>query len=183
MLKLLSRFFLPVKHNVQTSIQLLVESSLATLWFDILPLYTIPFMINLIETKNFDQFFKFSYIIFAVYFVFWLLGVYLRKWDFQAKYVFTVWVEETFRKKLILKDNLAMDVLGTGKVQSLVQKGMSDWVEAVWQILYQLPKVFLTVMTGVLIMKGLGCLLGLLLTVKFCFLLLLLLSLLLYLQL
>lgn len=156
MLNILSRFFLPVRGNMLVSSQLLLESSLATIWFDILPLFIIPYIISLIEAKNFDLFFKFSYIMFATYFVFWLLGVYLRKWDFQTKYVFIYWMEETFRKKLILKDNLAMDILGTGKVQTLIQKGMYDWVEAVWQILYQLPKVFLTVFTGVFIMKGLG---------------------------
>jgi ABC-type multidrug transport system fused ATPase/permease subunit len=156
MFQSLKRFFLPVYKNKVASLQLVIESSVGTIWFDILPLFIIPFAIQLIQDKNYDKLTWYSLIIFGVYIVFWTAGVFLRKWDYQAKYKYEAWVEGTFRKKLILKDNLAMDVLGTGKVQSLIQKGIFSWIDGVWQILYQVPKVLLTLITGVFLMKDFG---------------------------
>ncbi len=156
MLEKTKRLFLPALNNKKVSLKLLVESSISSVWFDVLPLLTIPFAIQLIQNKNYDQLLQFIFVLFGVYIFLWLISLNVRKWDFEAKYDFATWIEGSFRKKVILKDNLAMDILGTGKVQTLVQKGVSDWVEAVWQILYQIPKVALSIVTGLFIMRSFG---------------------------
>jgi ATP-binding cassette subfamily B protein len=156
MLQIMRRLFLPVTAHPGVSLKLLLESALGSFWFDVIPLFSIPYAILLVQDKKYDDLFQFSLIIFGVYVVLWVVHLFTRQWDFQAKYAYQNWVEENFRKKIILKDNLSMDVLGTGKVQSLVQKGMHDWVEAVWQIFYQIPRVVLSLVTGVFIMKNFG---------------------------
>lgn len=156
MLKMIHRLFLPAIANKISTLKLLSESSLGAIWFDIIPLFSIPYIIRLIETKNYDGFLNFSYFILLTYTLVWIGHSFLRKWDYQAKYTYFTWVEQTYRKKLILKENLAMDVLGTGKAQSLIQKGIHEWVDALWQIQYQIPKVLLSVISGVYIMINFG---------------------------
>lgn len=156
MFKIVKRLFEPATMNKLASLKLIIESSVSTIWFDIVPLFTIPFAINLIQENKTEEFVEFCYAVFLVYLVLWIANLFIRKWDFYGKYAYAIWIEETYRKKIILKDNLSMDVLGTGKVQSLVQKGITDWVEALWQILYQIPKVLLSIVSGVIIMRNFG---------------------------
>ena len=150
------RFFEPALSNKMATLRTIVESSLATLWFDLFPLFVIPFAIKLIQEKNYDELTQFSLIIILIYSCLWFVGFFIRKWDYQSKYIYEGWMEENFRKKMILKDNLSMDVLGTGKIQTIIQKGMSSWVEGLWYVLYQIPKILLTFFTGIVLLKDFG---------------------------
>lgn len=152
----IKRFFEPALANRLATLKTLVESSITTVWFDLLPLFVIPFAIKLIQDKNYDQLTEFSFLIILIYICLWSVGVFIRKWDYHSRYIYEGWMEENFRKKMILKDNLSMDVLGTGKIQSIIQKGMSAWVEGLWYVLYQIPKILLTFFTGIVLLKDFG---------------------------
>lgn len=146
----------PAVENKVVSSKLLFESTLEAFWFDVLPLFVIPFLITLINNKDWESFKYYSYFILTSYIILWVSHAYTRKWDFEAKAVFLTWLEKKYRKSLILKDNLSLDVIGTGKVQSIVGKGMNVWIDTTWNVIHQIPKLALTIISGFWILKDFG---------------------------
>ncbi len=152
----LKRFFEPVLDNKKKSTKLLTESTLGYLWFDLSPLLIIPFFINLLQKNDSEKLLNYSVIFIFMYLCIWTIHLFLRYWDFEAKYAYKIFLEKKYREKTILKEAINIEMIGTGKVQSIIQKGMYAWSEANWQILYQIPKTILGVVTGFYIVFQLG---------------------------
>ncbi len=135
---------------------MLVEGSLTTIWFDVLPLLFIPTLVTMVDTKNVQEIYTFSCMVLGGYIILWFLGYKIRHWDFEAKYVFEAEIEKLYRAKTIKKDGLAMDKIGTGKVQSIIQKGIIRWSDGMWQMIYQIPRVLFGLGSGFYITTTFG---------------------------
>ncbi len=126
----------------------MVENLVGVLWFDIVLLISIPLLIEAVQDKNSMSGLYISLITVISFIVLWFVHVKIRHWDFEGKYLYQAYLEKTYRKKIILKDNLALEKIGTGKLQSITQKGMFSWAEANWQIVYQIPRALMTIIAG-----------------------------------
>lgn len=153
----LKRFFEPAfGSNKKITYKMFVESSLGSFWFDILPLFTIPFIIKNLETKNYEQINVFIILFLILYIVMWVVGIFIRKWDISARYFYEKKIDSDYREKIILKDNTSLENMGTGKLQSIISKGVSAWSHSIWEILYQIPRIILSLASGVYILKAVG---------------------------
>lgn len=155
-IKFLKRFFEPAFLNTKTGVKAVSESALGALWFDVLPLFTIPYIIQLVQSGESKTLLSFSLAITILYTVIWIIHTKIRKWEISARHIFEYELENKYRKQLILKDNGALEKMGTGKVQSIIQKGMNAWVYGVWEIIYQIPRVIFTIATSLYINLKLG---------------------------
>ncbi len=156
MFKFLKRFSEPVFANKNKSLKMLIESSLGSFWFDLLPLLTIPYLIRLMQTEDKNKILYFCLWLSVFYIFLWIIHFFIRKWDFEAKYGFQIFLEKKYRTSTLLKNSQQIERIGTGKVQSIIQKGMHAWSEANWQIIYQIPKTLIGISAGFYIMFQLG---------------------------
>lgn len=152
MLKKIKRLFEPTLHNKKASFKEMVESAIGYINIDALPILIVPYIISLLEKKEFDFAILVCIGAFLLHIVLWFVNYLTRKWDLEAKYAMNAYVDQRYRREILLKDHKAFDVIGTGKVQSIVQKGIDDWTELNWQVIYQIPKLIVGISTGVYIM-------------------------------
>jgi ABC-type multidrug transport system fused ATPase/permease subunit len=156
MISFIRKFFEPSLLNKKASAKLLLESTWEGIWFDVLPLFSIPILISLLEKKDFTEVVNFSIIVVSLYLVIWSIHFFIRKWNLSAKYIFNYELDKKYRETLLLKDNLELDKIGTGKMQSVLQRGMYAWAESNWQILGQIPKTILGIFSGFYIIFSFG---------------------------
>jgi ABC-type multidrug transport system fused ATPase/permease subunit len=140
----------------KVGIKAMAEAALGSFWFDVVPLITIPFIIQLVQVGDVRRLVVFSLLVIIFYVFIWIIHVSIRKWDLSARHIYEYKLEDRYRKTFILKDNASLEKIGTGKVQSIIQKGMNAWVYGVWEITYQVPRVLFTVITSLYINLKLG---------------------------
>lgn len=168
MLKFLGRFFEPALKNKKDSLKLQAEGSLASIWYDVIPIFSLPYLTVLITEGRYSELQTFAIIICLTYFILWIIGYRIRKWDFETSYVYLGYINDTQRIKTILKDNLHIEKVGTGKIQSVIQKGLHAWADVNHQLVYQIPRVIIIVGTGIYITFKLGILFVILFVVLTC---------------
>lgn len=150
------KLFEPVIKEKKASLKMLAESTLNAFWYDLLPIFTLPYLTQLILDKNFSQVKILCLAIFAAYVFLWFVGFLIRKWDLEAKYIYQKYLNDNFRSKTIFKDNLSLESVGTGKVQSIIQKGFYSWADINWQFSYQIPRAIVVIFSGIYVMSSLG---------------------------
>lgn len=148
----LRRLFEPALANKKVVFKEMVEATVGYLGSDTLPILAIPFLIGLLSQGLYNYAIIVCFVVFGIHVLFWILNAYIRSWDIDAKYAMNEYIEKTYRRKVLLKDHKAFDLIGTGKVQSIIQKGMDDWSELDWQVTYQIPRIFVGIGTGVYVM-------------------------------
>lgn len=156
MLSFLQRFFEPVLNEKKVTLKMVSESVLSSIWYDLIPIFSLPYLTVLITEKRLTELQWFTFLIVLTYILLWIIGFNIRKWDLMAKYVYQKHINEKHRIKTILKDNLYIDRIGTGKVQSIIQKGIFAWADLNWQLTYQLPRAVIILMSGVYVTFLLG---------------------------
>jgi ABC-type multidrug transport system fused ATPase/permease subunit len=152
MLEKTRRLFEPALQTKITALKEMIEGVVGYLNIDILPILVVPYVIKLLNENNFQYAILICFVAFVGHIILWLLNYLIRSWDFEAKYAMNAYIEARYRKEVLLKDHKSFDVIGTGKVQSIVQKGMDNWAELNWQVIYQIPKLFIGVLTGFYVM-------------------------------
>lgn len=144
-----SRLFEPAIKNKKVTFKCMVENAVGVLWFDVVLLISIPLIINAIQSRDVEAGIQISVVSLISFLVLWIIHFKIRHWDFEGKYLYQAYLEKNYRKQIILKDNLALEKLGTGQLQSITQKGMFSWAEANWQIMYQIPRAIMTIGAGI----------------------------------
>lgn len=146
------RLFEPTLHTKKASLKAMIEAAVGYVNYDTLPIFVIPYLISLLE----KQLYHYALIVCAITFTghcfFWFLNYLIRVWDMSAKYEMNAYIEKKYRKQILLKDHKAFDLIGTGKVQSIVQKGVDEWSELNWQVIYQIPKLCVGIASGIYVM-------------------------------
>ncbi len=154
--KFLKRFFEPAFKNKKATVKMLFEGSITTFWFDVLPLFSIPFLVKLIDKQNVSQIFVFSISISLLYIILWIIGYKTRHWDFEAKSVIEQEMEKLYRLKFLYKDSLKVENIGTGQLQAIIQKGIIRWADGLWQMIYQIPRIILGISSGLYLTASFG---------------------------
>lgn len=146
------RLFEPTLKTKKASFKAMIESAVGYISYDIIPIFAIPYVIGLITAGKYEDALTACWIAFAIHCVFWILNYSIRVWDMNAKYDMNAYIEKKYRKEIFLKDHKAFDLIGTGKVQSIVQKGIDEWSELNWQVIYQIPKLAIGLASGLYVM-------------------------------
>ena len=110
----------------------------------------------MVDQRNISEIYSLIFFVSILYLILWFIGYKTRHWDFEAKYVFEAEIEKLYRIKTILKNGLEMDKLGTGKIQSIIQKGIIKWSDGMWQMIYQLPRIFFGLASGFYVTLNFG---------------------------
>lgn len=91
----------------------------------------IMLVTNIMKTieKGDMQLFHFWIVAFLVYtFVYWGVKVWLRKWGFVTfRHVLMHKLYGTYARELFLFENSAFELIGTGKIASTYDKGITQW--------------------------------------------------------
>lgn len=146
------RLFEPMLRTKKSSLKMMFESAVGYISYDIIPIFAIPYVIGLLTAGKYQDAITACWIAFAIHCVFWILNYYIRVWDVGAKYEMNAYIEKKYRKEIFLKDHKSFDLIGTGKVQSIVQKGIDEWSELNWSVVYQLPKLVIGLGSGLYVM-------------------------------
>lgn len=156
MFTFLKRFFEPVLAEKLATFKMSLEATLGALWYDLIPIFSLPYLTILITEQRIYELQWFTFFIVIFYIFLWVIGFYIRKWDSDAKFTYQKYLNENHRINTILKDNVHIDRLGTGKVQSIIQKGISSWANLNWQMVYQIPRAIIILASGVYVTYTLG---------------------------
>jgi ABC-type multidrug transport system fused ATPase/permease subunit len=90
------------------------------------------------------------------YVIIWAIHINIRKWDLSYVHLISYEIDKKYRSKIILKNNSYFEKTGTGRIQSIVQKGISAWTNALWEVLYFAPKAIFAIGSGFFVMYQFG---------------------------
>jgi ABC-type multidrug transport system fused ATPase/permease subunit len=168
MFSFIYKFLEPARKEKVATFKMLFESCISSLWYDLLPVFTLPYLTSLVLAKEFEKVKIFCLEILAVYIFLWILNLGIRRWDMEAKYIYEKYINDSYREGIILKNNLEVEQIGTGKIQSILQKGIFAWANVNWQVLYQAPKTVMILGSGTYITLNLGLSYFFLFIILFC---------------
>ncbi len=150
----LKRLFEPALKHKATTFKTMFEGFWAYIWWNLIPIISIPIFIDYINSADYSGIKRFALFITIVYIFVWAIHFMIMKWETTGKYVYSLYVNGKYLKKVILKDGVSVEKLGTGKVQSIIKSGMDSWVYINNHIVYWMTRVVLGVATGIyLILK------------------------------
>lgn len=150
-LKIIRRLFEPALNTKTKTFKMIFEGFWSYLWWNLLPIISIPILINYINAYDYEKIKSFSILIIFVYIVMWIVHIFIMKWEIGGKYASETYLIDKYVLKTILKDNISMEKFGTGKVQSIVKNGIDAWVNVNYEILYYSVRSILGIITGIYI--------------------------------
>ena len=151
MFKFLGRFFEPALNTKGKSLKLILDTFISYLWYDLLPIISVPVLIGYINTYDIKNITKFSIVILLAATSLLSIQFITTRWGTQAKYAYEIYLTKKYFKKSILKDPVYMDKIGSGKLQSIIKAGIRAWGQSNYGILYGLTRVVTGILTGVYI--------------------------------
>lgn len=151
MFKFLKRLFEPGIQNKKRTIKMMFEGVWEYMWWDLIPIISIPILIGYINKQEYGNISTFTLQVSIAYIFIWIIHLFIRRWDIEARFAYQIYLTDKYLKKSILKDNSSMEKIGTGKVQSIVKSGIHSWADVNYNILYALVKTFFGIATGIYI--------------------------------
>ena len=151
MFKFLKRLFEPALHTKAKTLKMIFDTLLSYIWYDLLPIISIPILIGYINNYDHENISRFSIIILSVTVLLWIIQFFTTKWLTDSKYAFEFYLVNKYFGKTILKDPSAMEKIGSGKLQSIIKVGIRSWTTVNSNVLYGLTRVVTGVGTGIYI--------------------------------
>lgn len=151
LLKITKRLFEPGLNTKMKTFKMVFEGFWSYLWWNLIPIISIPILINYINAYDYEKIKSFSILIVIIYVWMWIVHLFIMRWEIEGKYACEIYLTEKYILKTILKDNMSMEKFGTGKVQSIVKNGIDAWVHVNYEILYYSVRSILGILTGVYI--------------------------------
>lgn len=152
--RLIKRIFEPAIKTKVSSIKLMIEGTFDYLWWDLIPIISIPILIKYLNNQDYERIKYFSILLIVLYVFLWIIHVFMYKWQFKSLYAMSIYVERKYLKQVLLKDNVAIEKVGTGKIQSIVKNGLDDWVKLNHEIIGYAPRTVFGLLTGVYIISN-----------------------------
>lgn len=152
MFKFLRRLFEPALNRKNKSLKLICDSFISYLWYDLLPIISIPIIIGYINNGDYNNIQRFSLIILLITALLWVIQTFTVRWQVDARYAFEIYSINKYFKKSILKDPASMEKIGSGKLQSIIKTGIRNWTTVNSNIIYGLTRVLTGVGTGIYIL-------------------------------
>lgn len=151
MFKFLRRLFEPAINNKIKTLKLIFDTFITYLWYDLIPIISIPILIGYINTYDLKNINRYSIIILSATIFLLLIQYITTRWGIQSRYAYDIYLTQKYFKRSVLKDPVYMDKIGSGKLQSVIKSGISAWAQSNYGILYGLTRVITGVLTGVYI--------------------------------
>lgn len=152
MFKFLKRFFEPALRNKGKSFKLIFDTFISYLWYDLIPIVSIPILIGYINGYDLVNIERYSIIILAVTVFLLLVQFITTRWGAQARAAYEMYLTQKYFKRSILKDPVYMDKVGSGKLQSIIKVGIQGWGHSNYGIVYGLTRSVTGILTGVYIL-------------------------------
>ncbi len=152
MFKFLKRLFEPALNRKMKSFKLVSDAFISYLWYDLIPIISIPILIGYINNGEYGNIQKFSLIILLITIILWVVGTFTVRWQVDARYAYEIYSVNKYFRKSILKNPTAMEKIGSGKLQSIIKTGIRNWTTVNANILYGLTRVITGVGTGIYIL-------------------------------
>ncbi len=151
MFKLLKRLFEPALHTKIKTFKMIFDTCISYLWYDLLPIISIPILIGYINDFDYQNIQYFSVTILLATIILVTLQFFTTKWVTDSKYQNEIYLTKKYFKGTILKDPVAMEKIGSGKLQSIVKTGIRSWGVVNYSILNGLTRVITGIGTGMYI--------------------------------
>jgi hypothetical protein len=97
---------------------MMFEGFFEYMWWDLIPIISIPILIQYINNQEYGNIHTFCLWIIAAYFSIWIAHFFIRKWDIEARFSFEIFLIQKYLRKVILRDSTSVEKMGTGKVQA-----------------------------------------------------------------
>lgn len=147
--KIVYRIFEPARKQKVATFKMLTYGLISFLWWNLLPIISLPILIKYINDKDINKIFNFCLFIIVIYLLLWLIHFMIRSWGNIPLYDYKSYLYKTYLKKSLLKDNVEMEKIGTGKIQSIIMSGINSSADLNDEISFQFIKVSLGILTGV----------------------------------
>ncbi len=151
MFKFLKRFFEPALHIKGKSLKLVFDTLISYLWYDLIPILSIPILIGYINNYDLENINRYSIAILSVTVLLLLVQFITTRWGVQTRSAYEIYLTQRYFKRSILKDPVYMDKMGSGKLQSIIKVGIQGWSESNYGIVYGLTRVITGIATGIYI--------------------------------
>ncbi len=135
----LKRFFEPLSFDKLETLKSILLVSAILFWLDVMPIVAIPKLLNYIQTNNIESLHTlvFGYVII-------LASLFVIRYFVRGPFWYSprknyAHLEKKYRPMFLKKDSLYFEKNGTGKIQSMVDSGMTFWAkssnESIWHII------------------------------------------------
>lgn len=131
----------------------LSAATLNGIYFDLMPVLTIPYLITYIQEGNLNKVYLLSVFFFSFTTFVVLLRRFMMGWYWYSHRRFWALLEQKYRPVILHKDNLVYEKVGTGKVQSIVENGISTWARTVNDMLWYGSRVIMTFAIGLFVIS------------------------------
>jgi RsiW-degrading membrane proteinase PrsW (M82 family) len=88
MFKFLRRLFEPALNRKIKSLKMILDAFISYIWYDLLPILSIPILIGYINNSDYDNIQRFSVIILIITVIFWVIQIFTVRWQISGKYSF-----------------------------------------------------------------------------------------------
>jgi ABC-type multidrug transport system fused ATPase/permease subunit len=154
---LVYRFCLPARLDKKETLKSSAMALLETFWNDILPIITVAILLNAVQNLNQKAVLDISLITTIIILVsFTFRYVYMRGWYWFSNRRFYALLENHYRATFLLKDNIAFESQGTGKIQSIIENGLSIWARFFNDSLWYVIRILSTVIVGIFVLQKMG---------------------------
>jgi ABC-type multidrug transport system fused ATPase/permease subunit len=151
MFKFLRRFFEPALHNKFKTFKMVFDTLITYIWYDLLPIISIPILIGYINGYDYQSIKEFSILVISATVLLWTIQFLTTRWLTDSKYSYEFYLTNKYFRRSILKDPVSMEKIGSGKLQSIIKVGIRSWSTSNAYILYGLVRVATGVATGIYI--------------------------------
>ena len=94
--RLIKRVFEPAIKTKVSSIKLMIEGTFDYLWWDLIPIISIPVLIKYLNNQDYDRIKYFSILLISLYVLLWIIHLFMYKWQFKSLYAMSIYVERKY---------------------------------------------------------------------------------------
>jgi ABC-type multidrug transport system fused ATPase/permease subunit len=148
MWRFIKRIAKPGEFDKLEVVKSMIGAFMNALYFDIVPILSIPILIQALQNKDVLGIYKISIVASVLVFFSFFIRVQMRGWYWYSQRKFCALLEKYFRPKILMKDNLYFEKVGTGKVQSIVENGLNTWSRTFNDLLWYAVRISVTLVLG-----------------------------------
>lgn len=157
-IKFLKRFFEPAINIKKESFQILLEGTITVIWIDLIPLFSIPYILRLLQNSDEKKLVVVIICLLTVNLIIWFFAYRIKKYFTVYSFVATKFLEKKYRPQILIKSFKHAEVIGTGKSQSVIDKGMNEWSKGNFEFIQRIPAFFGVMISAVILLYPLGLL-------------------------
>jgi ABC-type multidrug transport system fused ATPase/permease subunit len=135
----LFRLFEPLTYDKRETSMTIFVVAVILFWLDVMPIIAIPKLLNYIQTADTRNIYLTVYMYIGLLSFLFFIRYFIKGPFWYSPRKMYGHLEQIYRPIILKKDNLYFESIGTGKMQSVIDSGMSAWVktsnESIWHII------------------------------------------------